>query len=64
MEEEKKEESKLGKQITFLHAGCEVIGTIIRDTPETCGAIKYLYKAKDKKGIIYSITKPNFISIS
>ena len=61
MEEIKEQESNLGKDVLFLHAGCEVNGKIIRDSIEIYGSTKYLYQAIDIEGTKYSITKENFI---
>lgn len=60
IKEEKEESSDIGKEILFLHAGCEVEGVITHIKPES-NSEPYLYRAVSKKGIKYCITKKRFI---
>lgn len=55
-----KQHDSIGKDVVFLHAGCEVRGKVTHYKPDGPDSA-YIYKTIDKFGIKYLITKPNFV---
>lgn len=61
-----KNTSKIGKKITFLHAGNKTNGIIteeFKDVIESTFVLPYKYRAQDFEKINYLILKENIIEI-